>query len=123
VGPIENLKQAIAGETSKLAALVWSRHQLDASIAGLALRTDDAGHSHARKLSFHPNRVIHKLFTGLSNKLTIAKGLGIREVWGAGLELSTRLPAAWTMNVTETALFVIVVLGLAGAGTWVSVIG
>jgi hypothetical protein len=33
------------------------------------------------------------------------------------------LPAAWTMNVTETALFVIVVLGLAGAGTWVSVIG
>jgi len=27
------------------------------------------------------------------------------------------------MNVTETALFVIVVLGLAGAGTWVSVIG
>jgi hypothetical protein len=32
-------------------------------------------------------------------------------------------PTPWTMNVTETALFVIVVLGLAGAGTWVSVIG
>jgi hypothetical protein len=28
------------------------------------------------------------------------------------------LPTAWTMNVTETALFLVVVLGLAGAGTW-----
>jgi hypothetical protein len=27
------------------------------------------------------------------------------------------------MNVTQTALFVVVVLGLAGAGTWASVIG
>jgi len=27
------------------------------------------------------------------------------------------------MDVTETALFVIIVLGLAGAGTWASVIG
>jgi hypothetical protein len=33
------------------------------------------------------------------------------------------LPTAWTMDVTETAVFVVVVLGLAGAGTWVSVIG
>jgi hypothetical protein len=33
------------------------------------------------------------------------------------------LPTAWTMNVTEATLFVIVVLSLAGAGTWVSVIG
>jgi hypothetical protein len=33
------------------------------------------------------------------------------------------LPTAWTMNVTETAFFVAVVLGLAGAGTWASVIG
>jgi hypothetical protein len=33
------------------------------------------------------------------------------------------LPAAWTMNVTETTLFLVVVLSLAGAGTSVSVIG
>jgi len=33
------------------------------------------------------------------------------------------LPTAWTMNVTEVALFVVVVLGLAGAGTWVSIVG
>ena len=33
------------------------------------------------------------------------------------------LPTAWTMNVTETPLFVVIVLGLAGAGTWASVIG
>jgi hypothetical protein len=33
------------------------------------------------------------------------------------------LPNAWTMNLTETTLFLIVVLGLAGAGTWVSVVG
>lgn len=39
------------------------------------------------------------------------------------MELSTMLPTAWTLNVTETALFVVIVLGLAGAGTWASVIG
>jgi hypothetical protein len=33
------------------------------------------------------------------------------------------LPTAWTMNVTETAIFAVFVLGLAGVGTWVSVIG
>jgi hypothetical protein len=33
------------------------------------------------------------------------------------------LPTAWTLNIIESTLFVIVVLGLAGAGTWVSVIG
>ena len=32
-------------------------------------------------------------------------------------------PTAWTLNITETALFLVIVLGLAGAGTWVSVIG
>jgi hypothetical protein len=32
-------------------------------------------------------------------------------------------PSAWTMNITQSTLFVIVVLGLAGAGTWASVIG
>ena len=33
------------------------------------------------------------------------------------------LPTAWTLTRIEAALFVAVVLGLAGAGTWVSVIG
>jgi hypothetical protein len=33
------------------------------------------------------------------------------------------LPTAWTMNATETAVFVAIVLCLAGAGTWISVIG
>jgi hypothetical protein len=32
------------------------------------------------------------------------------------------LPTAWTLSTIEAALFVAVVLGLAAAGTWVSVI-
>jgi len=33
------------------------------------------------------------------------------------------LPTAWTLTRIETVLFVVTVLGLAGAGTWASVIG
>jgi len=33
------------------------------------------------------------------------------------------LPTAWTLTRIEAALFVAVVLGFAGAGTWVSVTG
>ena len=33
------------------------------------------------------------------------------------------LPTAWTLTNIEAALFLAVVLSLAGAGTWVSVIG
>jgi hypothetical protein len=33
------------------------------------------------------------------------------------------LPTAWTLTRIEAALFVAVVLGLAGAGTWVSIVG
>jgi hypothetical protein len=33
------------------------------------------------------------------------------------------LPTAWTLTTIETAVFVAVVLALAGAGTWASVIG
>jgi hypothetical protein len=32
-------------------------------------------------------------------------------------------PTSWTMSAVEAAIFVSVVLGLAGAGTWVSVVG
>jgi hypothetical protein len=33
------------------------------------------------------------------------------------------LPTAWTLTNIEAALFLVVVLSLAGAGTWASVIG
>jgi hypothetical protein len=33
------------------------------------------------------------------------------------------MPIGWTITTIETAVFVAAVLGLAGAGTWVSVIG
>jgi hypothetical protein len=33
------------------------------------------------------------------------------------------MPTSWTLTAIETAAFVTTVLGLAGAGTWVSVIG
>jgi hypothetical protein len=33
------------------------------------------------------------------------------------------MPRAWTLTTIETAVFVAVVLGLAGAGAWASVIG
>jgi hypothetical protein len=33
------------------------------------------------------------------------------------------LPTAWTLTTIEAAIFVTVVLGLAGAGTWASIIG
>ena len=39
-----------------------------------------------------------------------------------GSELST-MPSAWTMSAVEAAIFLSVVLGLAGAGTWMSVVG
>jgi hypothetical protein len=32
-------------------------------------------------------------------------------------------PSAWTMSAIEAAIFVTIVLGLAGAGTWASVVG
>jgi hypothetical protein len=32
------------------------------------------------------------------------------------------LPTAWTMNVTEAAVFVFVVLSLACLGTWISAV-
>ncbi len=31
------------------------------------------------------------------------------------------MPTAWTMSVVEAAIFVTIVLGLAGAGAWASV--
>jgi hypothetical protein len=37
-------------------------------------------------------------------------------------ELST-MPSAWTMSTVEAAIFLSVVLGLAGAGAWMSVVG
>jgi len=33
------------------------------------------------------------------------------------------MPTAWTMSAFEAAIFVAIVLGLAGAGTWASVVG
>ena len=33
------------------------------------------------------------------------------------------MPTAWKMSAIEVAFFVTVVLGLAGAGTWASVVG
>jgi hypothetical protein len=33
------------------------------------------------------------------------------------------MPASWTLAAIETAMFVTAVLGLAGAGTWASVVG
>jgi hypothetical protein len=30
-------------------------------------------------------------------------------------------PTAWTMSAVEAAIFITIVLGLAGAGTWASV--
>ena len=33
------------------------------------------------------------------------------------------MPTAWTLSTVEAALFVAVVLGLAGAGTWATAIG
>jgi integrase len=39
-----------------------------------------------------------------------------------GGELST-MPSAWTMSTVEAAIFLSVVLGLAGAGAWLSVVG
>ena len=30
-------------------------------------------------------------------------------------------PTAWTMSAVEVAIFITIVLGLAGAGTWASV--
>ena len=32
-------------------------------------------------------------------------------------------PTAWTMSAIEAAIFITIVLGLAGAGTWASVAG
>jgi hypothetical protein len=31
------------------------------------------------------------------------------------------LPTAWTMSAIEAAIFITIVLGLAGAGTWASI--
>jgi hypothetical protein len=36
-------------------------------------------------------------------------------------ELSTMMPTAWTMSAFEAAIFVAIVVGLAGAGAWASV--
>jgi hypothetical protein len=33
------------------------------------------------------------------------------------------MPSAWTMSAVEAAIFLSVVLGLAGAGAWLSVVG
>jgi hypothetical protein len=33
------------------------------------------------------------------------------------------MPTSWTLTALEAAVFVTAVLGLAGAGTWASVIG
>ena len=42
---------------------------------------------------------------------------------GRRLGVIHMLPTAWTLTTIEAAVFVAVVLGLAGAGTWASVIG
>jgi len=95
---VKNLKQMIAAQAAKLAALARLRHQFDASIASVALRTDDVGHLHVRRLSFQPYpghpQIIHRPV----KQVDYRNGLGIREIWGAGLELSTccQLPGLWT---------------------------
>jgi len=48
MGAVKNLEQMIATQAPKLTALAGSRRQLDASIAGVALGTDDVGLSHGQ---------------------------------------------------------------------------
>jgi hypothetical protein len=61
-----------------------------------------------------------KLFTGL---LKYGCKVTIREYVDSGgangvIHMS---PTAWTMSAVEAAIFLTIVLGLAGAGTWFSV--
>ena len=42
---------------------------------------------------------------------------------GCRLGVIHMLPTAWTLTNIEAALFLAVVLGVAGAGTWASVVG
>jgi hypothetical protein len=48
---VEKLKQMIANETAKLALPSWSRRELDPTITGAALGTNDVGLAHVRKVS------------------------------------------------------------------------
>jgi hypothetical protein len=89
VRAVKDFEQLIAGQATKLAAFARARHQLDASIASVALRTDHVRFSHSRKLSVHPIRRHPQIIHRPVKQVDYRKDLGIRGIWGAGLELST----------------------------------